>query len=109
MQYYKDQEADDAKVESLRMKVLRMNHGKQVVVENANDAKKAVRIFRDREAIYYQNKEKAGAKEAVSNWNHLLKVFPKETMADTPLEFFLIDEDDNPNELKINVTNDQIH
>ncbi len=90
------------------MKALRMNHGKLVTIENANDAKRAVRIFRDREAIYYQNKEKAGAKEAVANWNHLLKVFPKETMAETPLEFFLIDEDDNPNELKINVPDDLI-
>lgn len=101
MQFYKDSEAEDAKTESLRMKVLRLNHGKQISIDNANDVKRAVRIFRDREPIYYQNKEKTAAKEAVNNWNHLLKVFPKETMAETPLEFFLVDEDDNPNVIKI--------
>ena len=71
------------------------------MIENINDAKKAVRIFRDREPIYYQNKEKAGAKDAVSNWNHLLKVFPKDSMAETPLEFFMIDEEDNSNKIRV--------
>ena len=60
-----------------------------------------MRIFRDREPIYYQNKEKAGAKEAVANWAQLLKVFPKETMAETPMDFFLIDDDENPDDMKI--------
>ncbi len=66
-----------------------------------------MRIFRDREPIYFQNKEKAGAKEAVTNWMQLLKVFPKETMAETPLEFFMLDEDEDPDEVKI-PDNDQI-
>jgi hypothetical protein len=37
---------------------------------------KAVRIFRDWEPIYYQNTEKAGAKEAVANLEQVLKELP---------------------------------
>ena len=30
MQYFKDGEAEDGKTEDIRMKILRMNHGKEV-------------------------------------------------------------------------------
>ena len=65
MQYFKDGEAEDGKTEDIRMKILRMNHGKEVTVSKTDDIKRCLRIFRDREPIYFTNKEKAGAKEAV--------------------------------------------
>ena len=108
MQYLKDGEAEDGKTEDIRMKILRMNHGKEVIVSKGEDIKRCLRIFRDREPIYFTNKEKSGAKEAVDNWNHLVKVFPKETMAVDPISFFFIKETDNPFELQINVDKDQI-
>ena len=85
------------------MKLLKMNHGNHVTIENLNDAKRAVRIFRDKESICFMNKDKSGAKDAIANWNHLFKVFPKETMADFPLEFSQINEEDHSEEMKINM------
>jgi hypothetical protein len=55
------------------MKLLRLNHGKEVTIENSSNVKKVIRLFRDREPIYYTNKEKA-IKEAVSNWNLHYKI-----------------------------------
>jgi hypothetical protein len=86
----------------MRMKLLRLNHGKEVTVENSSDVKKVVKIFREREPFYYQNKDKA-PKEALNNWNHLCKIFPKDTMAATPLDFFFVPDPDNPDNLKVNM------
>jgi hypothetical protein len=84
------------------MKLLRLNHGKEVVVENQSDMKKIVKLFREREPIYYTNKEKA-SKEAVNNWNLLYKIFPKEGVAATPLDFFFVADPDNPDSVKVNI------
>lgn len=56
MQFYKDSKADEAITESLRMKFLRINHCKHVTIYNANDAKRAIKMRRDREPIFYQKK-----------------------------------------------------
>ena len=63
------------------MKILRLNHGKDAHVDTLSDIKRCIKIFKKKGLIYYQNKEKAGEKEAVDNWNQPLKVFPKDTMA----------------------------
>jgi hypothetical protein len=67
-----------------------------------------LRIFRDREPIYFQNKEKTGAKEAVDNWNHLVKVFPKDSMTVDPISFYFLKEQDNPYAMNINIEKNQI-
>lgn len=45
--------------------------------------------------------KKSGIKEAFSNWSQTLKVFSKETMAEAPSEFFMIEEEDHPDETQI--------
>jgi hypothetical protein len=70
-------------------------------IDNVKYAKKTVRILRNREHICIHKKEKPGSKEAVSNWVQILKVFPKEMMAETPLEYFLLYEEDNSDEMQI--------
>lgn len=63
--YYKDGEANDARTEVIREKILRLNHSKEVTVNSSNDIRNCIKIFIERKPIYFQNKDKSGAKEAV--------------------------------------------
>ena len=73
------------------MTILIENHGKKVIGKEDNDLKRAEEIFKNREAIYYSDPKKAKP-EVISNWKHLIKVFPDGAITENPMQMYLRDE-----------------